>query len=251
MPKRKFNRFKRKSFRFRGRRFGRGSRRSFKKNRPTRKVFKGLIITDEVFTKLKLVSVDEIAVPNGGIVDIYSLKGNSIFQPYIPDTAQFLIGVRQYASFYSAAKVFGSKITIQFQPFNQGVSTVGQGFIALTPVIDAVANASVGISDVLEQKYTKYKTWNIPQGNSKLVISYFMSTQKLFGKKTFDDNFQQNTTETTNMGTLADPVDLWLWKITSALNANNVSGQQQTIGYMNVKITYYIKYFKRKAMVTI
>lgn len=235
-------------FRFRGRRrFGKSFRYRKRSTRPTRKVFKGTTVSDEIFAKVNLVSLHQVSINANQTQDVYTVKGNSLYQP--SGATEYVLGVQQFAGFYQRVLVMACKLTATLLVGVDQADALGE--IILLPSTEATP---ANIQEPAEQKYHKWTAYGNTTGSKSVVrMKHFMSAKKIFGKaiSAADEGvYDQPIAPATVGGATADPSRLWYWHFI----VNNLTGPLSTegttdLGILRIKVTYWVKYLKRRDII--
>lgn len=168
------------------------------------------------------------------------------------DTNNFPSGLLNWANFYGAFRVLGSKIRSEW--FALTVFTTANGQVPFTgavfPSQNWIAGTGVGSSNVLSQAYIKYKTLTTPfvynGGRNPTMVNY-MSSKKMFGQEvTTENDYQQSWVYTganpNTATTLTNPTETADWILyASTGDFMPVTGVNPVTVLVVSKVTYYIQ----------
>lgn len=189
-------------------------------------------LPDRMMVKMKYTT--QIDLADAGAGGLYIFRGNSIYDPDYSGIGGQATSHDQWANFYNYYRVRASKIRINCVSLSNLANT--SAMIAIFPEI---AVPAVGISPltIVDQPYARYKIVGQGDGgNNALVLSNYMSTQKLFGRAIIDDNFQAPMS--------ANPADPWHWGVRAINMVNLGTGTYRMI----VQLTYYVEMFERETL---
>lgn len=255
--KRKFrSRGSRGRFRYRNRRYNR-FRRSFKRGRfaskPTRKVFKGTSVPDEIFTKLNLVLQRDVEVAGGQNKTYLTIKGNSLYQP--SGVSDYVLGVSQFAGFYTQCTVLASKISATLSIGSSELPANLSLIHGEQIMLPSLTSDPSTIPSFDEQKYHKWTPYSNPtSGRSICKTKHFFTAKKIFGKpvtKAGNQDYAQPISQAQQGGATADPTNLWYWHIYYHNYEIPDEMESTTLGVARVKLTYWVKFHKRREMTEI
>lgn len=232
MP-RKYGYKKRKNFKSRNRYRQRRYRKYSKPTTKTSLTTTG--IPDRQVIKFKYSTV----ITLGGMVattDVYTFRGNSLYDPDYTGSGGQCTGYDEWAAFYYRYKVFASKIDIQF--LNQNTTTANASTIAsvmpeITPITTSYATANLPMLP-----YNRY-TLLTPSsaGNNPRKLKHYMSTRKMFGIEGDLDNEDYGSLINFN------PSKGWYWN----LSLTNLKSQVFETTAM-VVVTYYAELTERSRL---
>jgi len=200
-------------------------RRKPMRKRLTTKVYRSPFTTDRIFVKLQYA---EIVLVSAALSPEYFYRGNSAFDPNLTGTGQQPLGYDQWSQMYDNYRVHGSAVVMRVA--NLGTSSTA---ISITPT-----NASTGGStyvDTISNPFSKNRILGPTTGMGIGILKNYMKTVKMVGEKIFNnDNYAASTA--------ANPTTSWFW----ALAFFAMDGLTTVDLSVEVKINYYVEFFKRK-----
>lgn len=162
-------------------------------------------------------------------------RGNSIYDPDYTGTGITALGFTDYQQLYDKYVVLGSKCTCTF--INRDPASVRTVGLSASPTTTGYTNSS-SLLGLQGQPNTK-STFLGPNGSSRSIVtlSMFMKTSKMFAQTgiAIDDKFASNIS--------GNPSSVWFW-----IPWFNSDANTQTTIDVQMKITYYVKLFSRKAL---
>lgn len=183
---------------------------------------------DAVFVKLNYVQTVPMTVA-ASEQQVFSI--NSVFDPDTTGSGHQPMGLPAYNNFYQNYRVYASKIYIRAVnlKLNEPVQiTVHPGNLN-PPFV-----ASQSLAQTLEQPYVKWKTITPPNAGGSTSIQCYMTVKKLDAGDVSDQDFQAVTG--------SDPLQQKFW-IIRAYSDNTASFLAIRL---HVKITYYVKFYRRR-----
>jgi len=224
MPYRKYKRKRKRKvykrrYRRKRRRFGRITR--FKLKTPS-------LLPDTCFVKLKYV--DFITMTNVAGLGAYTYRMNSLFDPDFTGTGHQPMGFDQWSNFYSHYQVLASKIRVHVLPPDTNLT----GF-AIYPSNDITNLASYSVAR--EQPYAKSSWVNVGASILGSMNTSYMKIKKLEARSTDSVNFSASIN--------ANPSNVKYWHMV----LQSVSGSDISDIRLDIRITYYCKFFRRNTLV--
>lgn len=217
-------RYKRKSYRRKTRKYKRKKR---KRNYPitTMRVRGVTGFPDQLFVALKYnTTVNVVNVAGFGT---YIFRMNSLFDPDFTGGGEQPLLFDQYALLYSEYEVKASKIRVQYLSQSQESmkATIYPANLA-TPLGD--------VSAIAEQPYAKSKWLNNANSAYFSTINNYMRVMKLEGRNTSSLNFVSVVTN--------NPSNMKYW----SLSIWSPTGADVSVVHLDVTITYYSRFFRRR-----
>lgn len=197
-------------------------------------------LPDKYFTKVHYQ--DWVNVASGGITGVSDtvFSGNGAYDPVTGIGGKGCAGFTEFTAIYQQYRVYASKITVVIKSITD-VTATGDGVILLIPDRSSV---SYTMSTVIDRQATPFSKFGMinryANGAQPLILKNFRKTKNIYGESDIDDD--------NYAGAIAGlPTNEWYWHVVAA------RGDQSSIsaapGYqMIVKITYYIRFEKRKAL---
>lgn len=187
-------------------------------------------IADVTRVKLRYSSVLSLASGGSNFLTKNTYRGNGPYDPDQTGSGVQPLGYDQWSAFYNKQRTRGSKISVTMSNTN----TTYPCIVVVYPSL--VSTALTTQQEVLSQPYAIKSLMSVATGTSRShTLSRYMSTKKIFGLKSIDDedNFASDITTT--------PADQWYWHV--YIMSPDSSFNASAMG--TVSITYYIEYFTR------
>lgn len=192
---------------------------------------------DRIRVKLNYYALEQ-ATLSAGVAAYLQYRGNSVYAPRYTSGHQ-PYAYDQWCSFYTKYRVLGSSIRVT--PGWGGTDFTGSTSVngIAVAVVPAPTDVAPG-SEILEQPYSRYKTGYVAESN-RLTVKHYMSTAKIFGVNRQAVHDEDNYAAAYN----ASPSDVWFWYV----YVYNPFGTTDNM-YMsfNVKLTYYVEFYRRYTM---
>jgi len=212
-------------------------RRRFNRRRRgmARTIVRGPSIVADVYTcKLRYAFQTDMSPLVPGNPTFQVMRGNSVYDPDLSGIGAQPNGLDEIMAFYTRYRVNASKIVCMTNTL--GTSNASSTYaLALHPYDASVSPTLSNVSDLAGNPYTRF----VISGNVNvrpLRVKHYMATRKIFGRKTFDDNF--SGTDSSN------PTNQWLW----ALYVQALDRLTNITVYANIVITYYVSFYERKSL---
>lgn len=206
-------------------------RRRSKRNVSNMVVFRGpQIIPDRIRTKMSYTTAFQVTA--SGLTDTL-FRGNGAFDP------EYAVGGGQPQGFDQLATLYGRYIVrssaIRARCVNRA-STIVERLVVL-PSTSATAITSA--NDAVDSPYSKERLISGNAGMNLGTVSSYQTTKSIRGiiGPLVDDELEALTS--------ANPVKEWYWHVV----ASAFDGSSPTAIDLEVKITYYIDFFKRRALI--
>lgn len=196
-------------------------------------VYRGIGIPPVFYTKLKYNETFAVS----SIFGEYLMNGNSIYDPDRTGVGHQPMYADQFADLYRKYHVTACSINLSFinrtSTGDVGITPFGTvGVYALTS-----ASASVDLTDATERDNCSYSAIGPSTGDQGIMnMSQYKRTSEVVGKNTLDDDL---IGATGNSGT--NPALPWIWHIFYGSSDKSDSLQL----YINVTLTYYVRFFDR------
>lgn len=207
-----------------------GYRRRYKKKRfskPTSMLLRSpTVVSDRVRLKLKYNSYYTLS--GGAGTPFLQVFQNSLFDPDLTGSGNQPMGFDQWKNFYNRYRVNAISIKVQ------GANTNSTNPILFSVFPSLTSTAPGSTSGVFSQPYAR--TISVPQssGNSKIYISNYMTTKKMYGYTNIDQE------EDFSSVVSASPANLWYFLV------YGYSGTTATPTFQGIiKVTYYCEMFER------
>lgn len=242
--RRRANRSSRYSAR-RNRRTAFKRRRTFAKrfNRPSAIKVRQTLITDEAYVKLKYHTQQTLNTT--GKYDNWVMTGNNMYDPDLTGVGHQPTGFDQYSAFYNKYLVYASKIKVTYQNNLSGTMSNLYLIPSDTAAPTWFGDANYDPADQPDVKSTIMQGYSINQGASNGVLKHFYTTKKIWEDKFLDQNDYGATTT-------SGPSKQWYWFIYNTVYQFNGGGISSNITFsttLDIKVTYYAKFFDRKFQV--
>lgn len=204
------------------------------KNNNKSVVYRGIGIPPVFYTKLKYNTTIQV----NSIFGEYLFNGNSLYDPDRTGIGHQPMYADQFAALYRKYFIIASTINLSF------INRLSSGDIGLTPFgtvgVYALTSllSSVDLTDATERDNCSYSAIGPSTGDQGIMnMSQYKKTKEVTGKNNMDDDLIGLTGD---FGT--SPSLPWCWHIFygSADASNNLEL------FVNVTITYYVKYFDRR-----
>lgn len=170
-----------------------------------------------------------------GALNVWQFRGNSVYDPDFTYTGHQPNGFDEMATLYQRYRVSGSLIQVNFSP----LSSSGSNLPMVGVVVPRAEDESISsLNAVCELPYAKMVnvSGNTADSAQHWQVSNYMTTKKMFGIKDIED-LDYSSVVTSN------PTAYWLWSVyTDSSNEASTS-----IVAITVKITYYVKFYKKQA----
>lgn len=212
-----------------------------------------VILADKTMVKLPYERQLTLNIPVGNFSVNSAIPLNYVDPTGFPASAGNMpLGLLNWANFYGAFRILGSKISVEFFSINSSIETISGDPIPLTVGIFPVENWIPGASPAgsqnntnTAQPYSKYRTIAIQSngGANRARISSYMSSKKMAGQRVTEENdFQQNFSYTAGspsaLSTIGNAFDWFLFAQT--MDEQNIIGPTGgAVVLANMKITYY------------
>lgn len=214
-------------------------RKSFKKRRDKPTIvnvsgrFGNFVLPDVYKVRLKWHYFEQASVNTA--TSVIAIYGNGLLAPIYQEAGPPYStpgGLKELAAMYQLYRVYGSAIRCEFITADAGEVN--------SCIVCPDQNNLIGVSseDVAEYPYAKMKTTAAASGGpAKTVIKHFMTTKRIWGRKTLgsDDRFYSPTVSTTQLY----PVNHWYWNI---MVRNILGGAQAADIALNLTVTYYCEF---------
>lgn len=198
-------------------------------------------LPDFYFTKLHYQ--DWFNVASSGSTGVYDwvFYGNNAYDPLVGIANKGCAGFTELASIYAQSRCYASKITVITKSISDATATGD----AMCMVIPDRSSTSYSMSTCIDRQaspYSKVKMINRgANGVQPTTIKNFRKTKDIYGESDIDDDVYASSTTS---DTLANP---WYFHVI------HIRGDQNAISaypgfQMMVKITYYIRFEKRKSL---
>lgn len=197
-------------------------------------------LPDYYFTKLHYQDWFNYSSSGSSGVGELIFSGNGSYDPYDAIGGIGCSGFTELAAIYQQYRVYASKITVVVKSIVDSTATGDSVFL----IIPDRSNSTYSMSDVIARQaspYSKVAMLNRgSNGSQPVTIKQYRKTKHIYGESDIDDdNYASSTTGT--------PTNEWFWHVLAA------RGDQSAIaaspGFQAiVKITYYIRFEKRKAL---
>lgn len=209
-------------------------RRYFKRRRPRASKMTYLklrhpsAMPDQLWVKLKYV--DQFS-PNGLLnVDTNTYALNSCFDPDVTGAGHQPLGFDQWSGFYSNYEVKASRINCQMLDDSGAV-------IRQLIVYPSISSSATTIqSTAREQPYAKHRFTTSSATSQIAFVSNYMTVKKLEGRSTNSVNFSAAVD--------SNPATLRYWHCT----VGSLTGIPLGSIFIDVKITYYVMFFRRRQL---
>lgn len=221
------------------------NRRKWKRrfNRPSSLRVRKTLITDQVFVKLKYRTQQKLNAT--GIYDSWIVSGNNMYDPDFTGVGHQPTGFDQYSAFFNKYLVYGCKIKVTMQ--NNLTGTMVNAYIVPS---DSGAPTWLGDGnyDPNDQPNTKQailQGYSINPARSSCVLKHYMTTKKIWEDTQLDPNDYGAVTTTS-------PSKLWYFIIYNTVYQFNGGGTATSVTFatiLDVKMTYYAKFFDRKFVI--
>lgn len=212
MPRRKRRRSRR-----------RGSFRPTVSYQPTR------VTADSTITKL-VYGFSNIIQP-GVITTRRRFRGNDVFLPNPAQSSQQPIGFDQWAGLYKRYEVLASSVKTRCI----NLDTAGPIQWCVYPAFDTI---DISFNSAIAQPYSKRGFCDtLGSGSTLSQINHYMTTAKLLGRPPLGDSYQALTA--------TSPTKTWEW----IFEFTNPEGSLPLEFELASNITYYVRFFERKALI--
>lgn len=167
------------------------------------------------------------------VLTVNTFRGNSIVDPdFTSGTSHDAMPIDFWANFYEKAYVRSSRIEVDFLSLSSGAG--GSCVVGVVPVLQSTDLSSLDINVYNESPYAKFEALSNASAGARVQLDHFMSTDKMWGRDTFDDVF---------IGSLAAvPSNVWYWQV----YCGSIDQTTDPNVRASVRITYYVTLFKRK-----
>lgn len=193
----------------------------------TTKVFKTPLISDRIFVKLQY---SEIVLISGAVTSEYVYRGNSVFDPNFTGVGAQPTGFDQWASLYENYRVHGSSPVMR-------VANLGTVATAITATPSVSSSGASTYLDTISTPFSRNRLIGPATGMGIGTVKNFMKTVKMVGEKIFNnDNYAAGVT--------GNPTSSWFW----ILGFFSMDGATNMNISVEIKITYYTEFFKRKQL---
>lgn len=170
------------------------------------------------------------------------------------DVQNFPSGLLNWANFYGAFRVLGSKIRTEW--FQLGSSTTANGVVPITcavfPSQNWIAGTGVATTNAYSQAYVRYRTMgttgNTVPGPTNHTLVNYMSSKKMFGQKVTEENDYQQSwiytgTNPNTATTLSNPSETadWILYVSTADGAVITTPEPGSNILVVSRVTYYVQ----------
>lgn len=198
-------------------------------------------LPDFYFTKLHYQDWFNTASSGTGGVYDWVFYGNNAFDPLVGIANKGCAGFTELAAIYQQSRVYASKITVITKSITD-VTATGDSMVMVIPDRSATSYTMTTVVDRQATPYAKLKMVNrYANGSSPVTVKNFRKTKDIYGESDIDDDVYASSTTS---DTLVNP---WYYHVVHA------RGDQSSISaypgfQMMVKITYYVRFEKRKSL---
>lgn len=159
-------------------------------------------------------------------------RGNSINDPDFTGVGHQAMGHDDWKTMYAKYLVNASKIEVWFLGAASAATSILN--VGIVPVTTSTALSASDVDVFNENPYARQKIVNGASAQGWSKITSYMSTSKMYGMRIGnDDQFTANFD--------ANPGYEWFWQV----YAGSVDESSDVYCMLKVKITYYVKCFKR------
>jgi len=218
----------------------------------TRTKIRSAMLSDKTMVKMSLDVQTLLTIPFSGTPA--SEASASIPLSFIDGTGfnvqNFPSSLLNWANFYGAFRVLGSKIRSEFFPIT--IATTATGSVPITCAVFPASKWIIGTghasTNVYSQAYVRYRTISAfnQVGPTNHTLSNYMSSKKMFGTRvTQDGDFQQSWTYTgispNTATTLANPIETADWIVFVQTGDVSVATGSDIKVLVVSRVTYYIQ----------
>jgi len=197
-------------------------------------------LPDKYFTKIRYQ--DWINTASGGVTGVSDVifSGNGAYDPVTGIGGKGCAGFTELASIYQQYRVYASKIVVHIKSLTD-VTATGDGIVMLSP---DRSSTSYTMSTMIDRQSTPFVQTGMinryANGNQPLVMKCFRKTKNIYGESDIDDdNYAASTTGL--------PTNEWYWHL--VIGRGDQSSISAAPGYQAIiKITYYVRFEKRKSL---
>ncbi len=227
MPRFSFKRYRKRRPRYKRKRRTFRHRRRRRKLRPSLRRM-GKASTDAMM--VKLLWQQEHFPPDDITSPIFQIRLNSVFDPAVggPVDSQ-PIGYDQWKQLYRNYQVFGCQLMLTC---NNNSDAAGYN-IAVYPSTQSIVKPTYNTCATTKYATTRY-VGTLDSGKSRVIIKKYMNVQKIFGRQTFDLDWQSLIDD--------NPSQIIFWNI-RATDTNFVNAPLDTQWLF--RITYFVRFFNR------
>jgi len=194
------------------------------------------LVPDQIYTKLRFN--DSIDITNSVISErAFTFAQNGIHECLIGVGGQPL-GKDQWGAFYQRYQVLASKMAITILS-GSGVGNSPRAEICLYPSNEATA---LGFPSCKEQPYMRQRYLTGGQNNWMGKVSQYITTRKLQGRVSDDNNYTAQLPD----GVSNNPVTTLFWQVV----VSTLDVQENLDHYISFDITYYVKLYQPKSLLT-
>lgn len=191
-----------------------------------------------VFKKMKYVQNINLTPGNGQYGTNYFFRGNSVYDPDVPNPGRQPPGFDQMALIYNKYRVLWSKADITVVNTSSNGATPFHMIATLRPQVYSTANYLRG-SDAATRPNVVDVTLT-PSGHGDYVGHRFK--YRMSAKKLVDRSVNVKSDEWSAL-TSADPTNMWYWVIGYHTYDDSLTLAATYYGYATVRITYYVHFF--------
>lgn len=200
----------------------------------------GGMVPDETWTKLTWTYFAVLTNFGSGTTSkLQVFSGNSAYDPDSSGVGSQPLGYDQWAAFYSKYYVAASKIRVDL--WNTSANPQGQ-LVTLLPSRTSYTTALTVTNPIHQQPYAQTKGLvGVANGyGNRIKMKGYMTTNKMAGSRGTEIE------EIWNGGTGTDPGAQWYWNL-CLQSINGTNDVCQACGI--IKLSYYVKFFNRVALV--
>lgn len=194
---------------------------------------RNLVNADTTYVKLRW-SHTYAAPAAVGAFQVQLIRANSAYDPDAsgPSASQ-PVGYDQWAAMYRDYQVLGCAYDGELSGDQAAASP---GVFCVYP---SFTLSTSNLNSATSQPYAKSLVVSASGGSNKRIrrIKHFMRTKKLVGRSTSSVNYAATTT--------SDPSAVWYW----VQVFGTMDGVTNAEYFLRVKITYYIKFWNRRALI--
>lgn len=196
-------------------------------------------IPDRIQVKMKYTQNVNLVDNVGGVDTLWTLRGNSLWDPDFTGTGGQPMGRDQWNNFYQQYRVNASKLKVQLLNNNSSIAT-GNCFAAIFPVApDPPSSTEMTAYQRSERPYTRSRVLPTSGSGRPIYLSSYMSTKKIYGLK----SVSYSPAYSQVMG--GNPSSEWYWGI----QITNLNGDIHNVIAL-ITITYYVELFDRVELLT-
>lgn len=202
---------------------------------PFRRVSVNVPFPKQLFTKLNYVDNRQLTGSAAGAIQYHTYRHNDITDPDQSGVGHQALYNDQLTGIYGSYCVYGCKITVEACT----AATVG---CPVKLLLRCRKDTSIPTDITLEEERLQSKYMLLPaSGNGVRKLTMYMPTGAMFGKTKrqilTDDLYSAATSNSTS-----SPTDQSYWTICIA----PMDAAITATAYINVKLTYYTKFYERK-----